>query len=390
EPHRTDESRPETETEPETDAAAHSDLLCEILDRSPMLIWRCAVGGRIPWGNRAYRDLAERAFPDIPPSDGHLPVLFEKPEHAALGSRRMLSLPGIQGVQWFEQFSYPLDCGETIFFSLHADPVVKAEEALRNFVQTLTKTFAHLPTGLAIFDRDRHLALFNPALSDLTTLEPDWLTARPTLHAFLDRLREKRHIPEPRDYKAWRDRIEILDKAAQDGTFEEHWPLPSGQTYRVTGRPHPEGAVAFLFEDITSSVSLERQFRSDLELDQSVIDALDDGLAVFNVEGDLVLSNDALARQWGCDPRELLTRLGAHEALEMWIGKSRPCVAWTRFGEFLALGGEREGGGGAVRLKNGTRLHFTFQALARGAVLCRFSNAIPAAAPRKRKSRAMT
>ena len=44
---------------------------------------------------------------------------------------------------------------------------MQAETALRGFMQTLAKTFAHLPTGLAIFDQHRQLALFNPALAPL-------------------------------------------------------------------------------------------------------------------------------------------------------------------------------------------------------------------------------
>ena len=102
-----------------------------------------------------------------------------------------------------------------------ADNTVKAETALREFVQTLTKTFAHLPIGLAIFDRQRQLALFNPALIDLTTLGPEFLSSRPTLFSFLDNLREARMIPEPRDYPTWRQTMTELEKAASQGHYEE-------------------------------------------------------------------------------------------------------------------------------------------------------------------------
>jgi hypothetical protein len=45
---------------------------------------------------------------------------------------------------------------------LAADSAVQAETALREFMQTLTKTFADLPIGLAIFDRSRVLADVQP------------------------------------------------------------------------------------------------------------------------------------------------------------------------------------------------------------------------------------
>ena len=49
---------------------------------------------------------------------------------------------------------------------------------------TMTETFAHLTVGLAIFDRNQTLALFNPALVQMWQVEPAWLARA---MAFLDR-----------------------------------------------------------------------------------------------------------------------------------------------------------------------------------------------------------
>ncbi len=51
--------------------------------------------------------------------------------------------------------------GLSIYSAKQAEDVVKAERELQRFMQTLTDTFAHLPIGLAIFDRSRQLVLFN-------------------------------------------------------------------------------------------------------------------------------------------------------------------------------------------------------------------------------------
>lgn len=63
-------------------------------------------------------------------------------------------------------------------------------------------------------------------------------------------------LPEPEDYKAWRVEFAVLEKAAASGQYEETQALLNGQTYRVTGRPHPDGTVAFLMEDICAEMSL--------------------------------------------------------------------------------------------------------------------------------------
>ncbi len=171
--------------------------------------------------------------------------------------------------------------------------LVKTEDAQRDFVQTLAKTFAQLSTSLAIFNRDRQLALFNPALVDLTGLSVSFLSPRPTIDSFFDALRENRRMPEPKNYKTWRHRMADLISAAETGQFEETWSLETGQTYRVTGRPHPDGAIAFLLEDISTEVLLTRNFRAELEMGQSLVDTFDDALAVFSHAGVLTFSNKA-------------------------------------------------------------------------------------------------
>src|SRR5690606_35316347 len=119
---------------------------------------------------------------------------------------RRASLNQNGAVSWYDCHSHQVG-DQTMMFALPADAAVRAERSLREFVQTLTKTFADLPIGLAIFDRQRHLQLFNPALIDLTNLPTGFLTARPTLFDLLDKLRELRMVPEPKDFRSWRQRM---------------------------------------------------------------------------------------------------------------------------------------------------------------------------------------
>jgi PAS domain-containing protein len=362
-------------------------FLREICEVSPILVWQQCGDGTVQWANSAYRLVLSAFKPDkasdMPPYE----ALFGKDVAASTETtRHSLNIPGEKKPQWFEISTHVKKSGDILNFAFRADPVVRAEEALRNFVQTLTMTFSHLPTGLAVFDRNRQLALFNPALADLTTLDPAWLTAQPNLTAFLDRLRENRHIPEPKNYKSWRNRIQALEQAAEDGTYEENWPLPTGQTYRVTGRPHPEGAVAFLFEDITSTISLQREFRSELELGQSVLDSQDKAVAVFAAHGDLVMSNDGFADLWGIDPREMLARLGVSESVKIWREQCKPSPVWDDFLAFAVKTGERINWRGQVRLKSGQGLLLEVKPLTHGAFLCEFVAAGPVFARARQKS----
>ncbi|MFT4716489.1 MAG: PAS domain-containing protein [Paracoccaceae bacterium] len=349
-------------------------FLREVCDLSHNLVWQVASDGTVQWANPAYIDLLTKLDPENPPNTPPYRMVLESNDLDSTAFRRKsLTLPGNQTSQWFETNSLSQADGNILNFAFRADHVVQAEEALRNFVQTLTKTFAHLPIGLAIFDRDRKLALFNPALADLKDLSPTWLTARPTLTAFLDRLRENRHVPEHKNYKSWRDRIQALERAAEDGTYEENWPLPTGQTYRVTGRPHPEGAVAFLFEDITSSISLQREFRGELELGQSVLDCQVDAIAVFAANGDLVMSNDAFSDLWGIDPREVLSRLGITEAVTMWQSACDATSVWDELLDFAKRSTDRSTLKVEITMTSGGALTLSVKPLVQGSFICEFA-----------------
>ena len=289
----------------------------------PVPAWRVDVAGRILWANERYRKLCDVAQ--------DAPVVVFAPDTPQGRPVRVDSGP--EKGAWFELSISEMRDGDRLCFAMPASNTIRAEEALKRFVQTLTKTFAHIPIGIAIFDRDRHLAMFNPAISDMTKLSPDWLSKRPHLNAFLDRLRDSHHLPEPKDYKSWKHRMVALIRAAESGTYEENWSLPTGETFRVSGRPHPEGAIAFLFEDISPTIALQRQVRSELELGQAVFDTLDHAVAAFSNEGELVLSNDAFVQIWGFDPRELLSPLYLGGALELWQAdcqKTKPLSAFRK------------------------------------------------------------
>lgn len=357
------------------------------IDRAPMLAWRQSKDGHIIWANAPY--LTEAHGRDGSGTIWPLPHLFDLPlDDIIAADLAAVENPGAPrpnphraklegattpagtpaGPRWFD--CHALAAGnEVLCFALPADTAVKAERSLREFVQTLTKTFADLPIGLAIFDNQRKLQLFNPALTELTTLSISFLAARPSLHTFLDRLREARMVPEPRDYRTWRKQMSTLEAAAASGHHVETWSLPGGQTYRVTGRPHPDGALAFLFEDITSEMSLTRRFRAQLTLDAMVVDALDEALGVFAPDGQMVMGNEAWRRLWGEAVLPLADRLRALEdAAE---GGGGPGLA--RLTQHLSQGTARSAASGAMRGPDGVLLGWRVIPLPGGQIMVGFS-----------------
>jgi PAS domain-containing protein len=339
----------------------------------PFPVWVLGTDGALDWANAAY--LAMSALQDgsvdtWPPAQLFDPALLPLPTPEGAIGRVPLSSSGAPR-HWFEVHARNVD-GRIFYAAANVDAAAKAERNLRDFTQTLTKTFAHLTIGLAIFDQKRRLILFNPALTDMTGLEPDVLAARPTLVGFLDRLREKRIIPEPKDYASWRRKMAELEAAAVDGSYGETWSLPTGQTFRVTGRPHPDGAVIFLFEDISAEISLTRRFRAELEMGQAVIDSLDEAMAVFTASGTLAMTNTAYVALWGHDPDGEVRDLSVNDATAVWLTRCAPTPAWGDFRDFARRGPARAEWAADVTMRDGRPLACRFVPLAGGATLAAF------------------
>lgn len=348
-------------------------------DRTPNPLWQETGDGTVTWCNRAYLDLADavddggarHAWPparlfDMPADDG-----TGKPRRARLA----VSPKGEDTRHWFEVDMRPTG-DDWICTATPADDLVIAEASRNEFITTLSKTFATLPIGLAIFNRTRELAMFNPALLDLTTLPVDFLVSKPSLASFLDRLREMQMMPEPKDYKSWRQRISDLVTAARNGTYEETWTLPGGQTYRVTGRPHPDGAVAFLFEDISAEVSLARRYRAEIETAQATLDALPSAVAVFSTAGVLTLSNSHYSSLWGRENDVDLSKMSIHEAVDMWREGALPSGVWDTIRSAVGHAGPREATGAQISLKDGRSLTCRIVPLPRGFTMIEFAPSI--------------
>ncbi len=326
--------------------AARHDLLRRLadfedraaaLEDAPLPIWLQAGDGSVSWQNAMATALpaADRAR------------LFAETGPARIG----LEDP----VRWYDLTTRPSGAG-TLVVATDVTPLVHAEQAQRRFVQTLGKTFADLPTGHAVFDREHRLALFNPALTDLTGLDPVFLSGRPEILCFFDMLRDRQVMPEPKDYASWRGQIHDMITAAHGGHYQEVWSLVTGRTYRVTGQPHPDGAVAFLFDDITQTISASRHQRAERDTLQAVLDRVDEAVAVLSAGSGLVFCNRRFATLARLAPDDRRAGRPAEDLLAACARRLPHATLWRDVAARLAQGPHPAALAEEVALDHGGRL----------------------------------
>lgn len=354
-----------------TAASQEAEALRLAMNEAPYPVWRVSNEGKISWCNAAYEGLCRKVQGKTPPDETPLFQSGQQIPPPSRKTRESISVPDQNHKLWFDVSVVPHDSG-SLCYAVDINAVVDAEVAQRNFVQTLAKTFAQLSIGLAIFDRNRQLALFNPALIDLTALPADFLSGRPNLLSFFDRLRDQRMMPEPKNYDSWRHQMADLVEAAADGRYQETWSLPSGSVYSVRGRPHPDGAVAFLIEDITAEITLTRRFRSDLELGQAILDQLDQAIAVFAADGSLTFSNVAYQQLWDVDPDKSFAQMSVLDATRAWQDHCQASPVLGEVRDFVATRENRAEWWAFLPLKTGETLTCNVYPIQSGATMVSF------------------
>ncbi len=163
----------------------------------------------------------------------------------------------------------------------------------KDIVATLIKA---LPIAVAVVDRDVRIGPGNAAFQKLWQLEPGYLNGQPTLSSFLDRLHDKRQLPEQNNYPKFR--AGIIAKAQSKNKSSEDWHLPDGTALKVKFVALDTDRHLLINEDLTPQLATERAFNEFVHTHQATLDHLQEGLAVFGSNGLLKIHNPAFAAIW--------------------------------------------------------------------------------------------
>jgi len=294
----------------------HRDSACddkeryrEILEALPLPVWTRHADNSIAWANPAFLSL--RGFASL--DDALAADAILQPSERELAARTL------EGGAPINSRASMIVKGETRVFSFGLTPLAGAgiagfanditenarrESKLRLACDALDDMIDHVPFAVAVLDGERRLASCNRAYSELWDIPKPWLDTHPSYGEILDRLRDKRRLPEQRNFQEW--------KAAQMAAFEpagrrgeEFWHLPNGKSIRIVIHSHLMGGVFILFEDITERLKLESSLNLLTQVQKATLDTLDEGIAIFGTDGRLVMHNVPFARMWKLSESEL-------------------------------------------------------------------------------------
>ncbi|MFT4252283.1 MAG: PAS-domain containing protein, partial [Caulobacter sp.] len=342
--------------------------------------WIAAADGAPTWANAAYLRVigavnAQQAAREGKTFDRAVDALAV--EAAAKGERReTVRWTPIDGRRRAFRFTVrPLEGGGAGVFSADVTEVEDVRETLKNHVAAHDETLNHIADGVAIFSASRRLSFHNTAFADLWGLEPAWLAERPTHGEVLDRLRQRRRLPETVDYAKW--------KAAELARYEdlgpqadELWDLPDGRTLKVVRQPHPLGGMLLLYSDITGELRLKAQYNALIQVQQATLDKLNDAVAVFGSDGRLRLHNEAFETFWNVTPLALQAAGDFEGVVELCVRRLHDLSFWRELKGRVADPDPqmRAPTSGEVRTSDGRIVVYQSRPLPDGATLIAFAD----------------
>jgi PAS domain-containing protein len=181
---------------------------------------------------------------------------------------------------------------------------VQAEAKLRINTDATSEMLEGIPMAIAVFGEDQHLTGCNDVYRRIWGFGNDWVDSSPTYGEILDRLRETRQLPEQHDFHGWK-KSHLQKFVDAEAGSEELWHLPGGRSLRVIARPHLQGGIFLVLEDISEKLRLEASLNLLIQVQTATLDAVGEGVAIFGPDGRLVLHNKIFAKLWHFTAEEL-------------------------------------------------------------------------------------
>ena len=194
--------------------------------------------------------------------------------------------------------------GGTIGFAIDRTELENSEAELSRHINAHGGVLESIHAGVAIYGPDKHLKFCNSSFAGLWGIETDWLASGPSLDELLERLRERRRIPEFADFRAFK-RQQLAMFTSLIEPQQELLHLPDDRTLSLSVSPHPLGGLIFVYEDVTDRLALERSYNTLIEVQRESLDNLFESIAVIGSDGRLKLHNPAYRKIWGLSESDL-------------------------------------------------------------------------------------
>lgn len=275
-----------------------------VINSMPIPIWRASKDGELLFLNKAAQQLSESLkvtnLNEIIISNS---IIFNRLDHNIRVAKRAFTIDNKAIFFNFYEVISADDLG-VIYFAFEVNELEDFKKRLKSSAQIIERVLELGNSAILLLDSDFSIARFNQKLVDLFDIDPEWISKNNSYLAFLDKLRETRKLPELKDYIQYREmQIKLLTEISE--TKHELMHIPGGKTLKMTIVPVPTGSRIIVFDDISSSLNMERSYNELLSVFKETISGIKHAIVIIGQNGRLKYFNPSFLKIWNWDVDQL-------------------------------------------------------------------------------------
>lgn len=346
-----------------------SQKLQNLLNHVDILLWNRNEHGMIDWANQAYCKFTgwnnKTQFPELFGEAGR-----QKLQEQDLFKEKLSTV--LQGDRYIFDVLAIRHNGEETGLAVNVNEQEKIKQELITLKQGYMEILDQISTSVAIFDHAMVLQFYNQSFLQLWNLDIQFLENHPTHTLVLDRLREMGGLAQHTNWRQWKESILAVYRAIEP--LEQIWHLSDRRVLRVVARPHAQGGVIWLFENLTEQVELETRYNTLIKVQGETLDHLTEAVIVFGSDGKVRLINPAFIQLW--DLNSELSIEGTHiTQIASFYEKTRNISIWGELSQYVVgFTDERDKISNRVDLSNGQILDYMVVPLPNGETMFTFVN----------------
>lgn len=317
-----------------------------LIDNIPCPVWLRNEALEITILNRRYLNLIGlKDFHDITPDNinlhdlGNTTNLLELAKNAKesnTAQKKQITVLNNGELKKFELTETPyydssLKTSHTVGSLIDISKFDEIKRSYQVHLDSHLEILSSLDTAFCIINTKHNFTFGNAAFLKLWNLPQDFIDQSPHYNLFLDKIREKKTLPEVSDFKAYKEE----ENKAFDALTEQREDLlyiPDGRTFRRIRAPHPDGTI-IAYEDITDRLNAERRLNDLIAVQKGILDNIADSVVIFQPNLKLKFYNIAFLKLWNLKAPDLSNFPYLRELIDLTKTSLPELEDWNAFRE---------------------------------------------------------
>lgn len=277
-----------------------NEMLNSILDELPIPIWYRSNDLRIGYCNNCYSRIVEASKVKI--IEKNIPLisgtLFGQGTTLAENALKTGLKQSVLQFTVFSNVRHKMDIheipikttGGIVGFANDVTDLDNTTKKLDKLIEAQGNVLESLSSGVVIFDQNMRMTYFNSSYRQIMKFDEIWLSSKPSYSEILEKQRIHRQLPECADFNTYKqDQLKLFSSLITP--VQELLHLPNGSVFRRYIAPYQLGGLIFLYDDVTDSLTLKRDYNTTVAVQKEIVNSLLEGVCIFGSDNKIKFLN---------------------------------------------------------------------------------------------------